>query len=214
MAKVRNGRNRRQVSPSSPPLHCPGVLCGEAELPTRYGVFRAFAIKDAQGQEHIVLIRGDVRGKASVLTRVHSECLTGDVLGSRKCDCGPQLQLALRRITRAPVGMLFYLRQEGRGIGLVHKIRAYKLQEIGFDTVEANVVLGLPIDAREYRLVATVLTGLGVRSIRLLTNSPDKLKKLRSYGIRIAGRVSLRTPATRHNMHYLQTKREKLGHVL
>lgn len=195
-------------------MHCPGVLCGEATLPTRYGAFRAFAIKDAQGQEHIVLIRGDVRGKASVLTRVHSECLTGDVLGSRKCDCGPQLQLALRRIARAPTGMLFYLRQEGRGIGLVHKIRAYKLQEFGFDTVQANVVLGLPIDAREYKLVATVLSGLGVRSIRLLTNSPDKLKKLRSYGIRITGRVSLRTPATKHNIHYLQTKRDKLGHAL
>jgi len=195
-------------------LHCPGVLCGEAELPTRHGVFRAFAIKDARGQEHIVLIRGDVHGGVGVLTRVHSECLTGDVLGSRKCDCGPQLQLALRRIAKARAGMLFYLRQEGRGIGLVHKIRAYRLQELGFDTVQANVVLGLPIDAREYRLVATVLKGLGVRSIRLLTNSPDKVEKLRSYGVRIAGRMPIRTPATRHNMHYLRTKREVLGHDL
>jgi len=187
-------------------------MCGSALLPTAVGTFRAFAIKDAQNAEHLILIRGDVRGRSGVLTRVHSECLTGDVLGSLKCDCGPQLRLAIRRIAKARAGILFYLRQEGRGIGLVHKIRAYRLQEIGFDTVQANVALGLPIDAREYRLVARVLRGLRVRSIRLLTNSPDKVRKLRRSGVRIAARVPLRTRATPQNIHYLRTKREVLGH--
>lgn len=207
----------RRCPPKSPMdgiLSCPGVMCGSALLPTATGAFSAFAIKDARHAEHMVLVRGDVRGRAGVLTRVHSECLTGDVLGSLKCDCGPQLQLALRRLGQARAGILFYLRQEGRGIGLVHKMRAYRLQEIGFDTVQANVALGLPIDAREYRLVARVLRGLDVRSIRLLTNSPDKVQRIRRLGVRVAERVPLRTRATPQNIHYLRTKRDTLGHYL
>jgi GTP cyclohydrolase II len=193
---------------------CPGVRCAEAALPTKYGMFRAFAIRDARGAEHIVLIRGDVQSKERVLVRVHSECLTGDVFGSEKCDCGSQLDLALRAIATESCGIICYLRQEGRGIGLTHKIHAYALQEQGLDTVEANVALGLPVDAREYRIVAEILRSFDVRSIRLLTNNPDKVQQLEACGIRITERVPLRTVPTRHNRSYLVTKRTKLGHAL
>lgn len=202
------------TSASASHFSCPGVRCAEAVLPTRYGTFRAFAIRDAKGAEHIVLIRGEVQGKEGVLVRVHSECLTGDVFGSEKCDCGSQLDLALRAIAREACGMVCYLRQEGRGIGLTHKIRAYALQEQGLDTVEANVALGLPIDAREYRIVAELLRSFDVRSIRLMTNNPDKVQQLKACGIRIAEQVALRVTPTAHSKSYLETKRVKLGHTL
>lgn len=206
--------NRVAPKRSTSRLFCPGVRCAEALLPTKHGTFRAFAIRDAKGAEHIVLIRGEVAGQERVLVRVHSECLTGDVFGSEKCDCGSQLDLALRTIAIEACGIVCYLRQEGRGIGLTHKIHAYALQEQGLDTVEANVALGLPVDAREYGIVGEILRSFDVRSIRLLTNNPDKVQQLQASGIRIAERVPLRTAPTPHNRSYLATKRTKLGHAL
>lgn len=206
--------NRAASKRSTSRLFCPGVRCAEAVLPTRYGTFRAFAIRDAKGAEHIVLIRGEVQGKEDVLVRVHSECLTGDVFGSEKCDCGSQLDLALRTIATESCGIVCYLRQEGRGIGLTHKIHAYALQEQGLDTVEANVALGLPVDAREYGIVGEILRSFDVRSIRLLTNNPDKVQQLQAGGIRITTQVPLRVTPTTHSKSYLETKRTKLGHTL
>lgn len=204
----------RGKQPRKHDQRCPGVSCAEAMLPTRYGRFRAFAVRDDRDAEHIVLIHGEVRDGNRVLTRVHSECLTGDVFGSEKCDCGPQLDLALRVIAGEKCGIVCYLRQEGRGIGLTHKIHAYALQERGLDTVEANVALGLPVDAREYRIAARILHSLGVRSIRLLTNNPDKVAQLEAHGVRIAEQVPLRVPPTPQNFAYIETKRVKLGHSL
>ena len=201
-------------SASSSILHCPGVHCAEALLPTKHGMFRAFAIRDAQDAEHIVLVRGEVQGKEGVLVRVHSECLTGDVFGSEKCDCGSQLDLALRAIAKEACGMVCYLLQEGRGIGLTHKIHAYALQEQGLDTVEANVALGFPADAREYRIVDDILRSFDVRSIRLMTNNPDKVRQLEVCGVRIAERVPLLVTPTAHSKSYLETKRTKLGHAI
>ncbi|MFL6137112.1 MAG: bifunctional 3,4-dihydroxy-2-butanone-4-phosphate synthase/GTP cyclohydrolase II [Frankiaceae bacterium] len=184
-------------------------------LPTRHGAFRAVGYRAADGAEHVALVLGDVDGGDDLLVRVHSECLTGDALGSLRCDCGPQLDAALAAVAARGRGVVVYLRgHEGRGIGLLAKLRAYELQEGGADTVEANVRLGLPVDARDYRAAAEILRDLGVRSVQLLTNNPAKLAGLSAGGVRVRGRVPLSVAATTENHRYLRTKRDRMGHYL
>lgn len=190
-------------------------LVSIADLPSRFGNFRAVAFTaDENGKEHIAIVHGDVRGKSAVPMRIHSECLTGDVLGSLRCDCRDQLIAALEQIGRMPFGVLLYLRQEGRGIGLTNKIRAYALQDRGYDTVEANRALGFGDDERDYRVAAEMLDALGVKSVRLLTNNPSKIVGLRSHGVTVTGRIPLIMTPTRHNISYLLTKQERSGHML
>jgi 3,4-dihydroxy 2-butanone 4-phosphate synthase/GTP cyclohydrolase II len=165
-------------------------------------------------EHHLALVKGDVADGKPVLVRVHSECLTGDVFGSRRCDCGSQLHTALKQIEQEGRGILLYMRQEGRGIGLAAKIHAYKLQEDGFDTVQANLKLGFPSDLREYGLGAQILFDLGVRQLRLLTNNPKKVVGLAGYGLKIVETVPIRVEANTHNKAYLRTKRTKMGHKL
>ncbi len=188
----------------------------EARIPTPYGEFAAHVYASLlDGEEHLALVKGELPTDEPVLVRVHSECLTGDVFGSLRCDCGTQLEAALAKIQAAEHGVVLYLRgQEGRGIGLGHKIRAYNLQEQGRDTVEANVELGLPVDAREYGIGSQILADLGVRRMRLLTNNPSKYGALGGFGLVIVERVPLVVSPTRENARYLRTKQEKLGHVL
>jgi 3,4-dihydroxy 2-butanone 4-phosphate synthase/GTP cyclohydrolase II len=187
---------------------------GNAHLPTRHGEFDAVAYTSLlDGVEHLALVLGDVAGNDGVLVRVHSECLTGDLLGSLRCDCGTQLERSLEAISVAGRGVLVYLRgHEGRGIGLGHKLRAYALQESGYDTVDANLGLGLPVDSREYGVGAQILVDLGVRSIRLITNNPQKYTGLSGYDLEILERVSLPTVITPQNLEYLRTKRDRMGH--
>ena len=185
------------------------------QMPTDYGEFALHLYRSKlDNQHHLALVMGQVSGKANVLVRVHSECLTGDVFGSRRCDCGPQLHQAMRQVAEAGLGVIVYMRQEGRGIGLAPKILAYKLQESGLDTVEANRKLGYPMDLREYGLGAQILADLGLKTIRLLTNNPKKIVGLEGYGLVIVEQVPIRIPANPHNEKYLQTKREKLGHLI
>lgn len=184
-------------------------------LPTAWGEFTMHALETSpDGLENVALTMGRIDDQEPVLTRVHSECLTGDTLFSLRCDCGPQLQAALRAIAAAGRGVLLYLRQEGRGIGLVNKIRAYSLQESGVDTVDANRQLGLPDDARDYTIAADLLTCLGVQRIRLITNSPNKVAALTRLGIEVVERVPLKVASNKHNVGYLQTKRRRMGHFL
>ena len=184
-------------------------------MPTDYGDFDLYLYRsNIDNQHHLALVKGDVAGKANVLVRVHSECLTGDVFGSRRCDCGPQLHQAMRQIAEAGQGVIVYMRQEGRGIGLVPKIQAYKLQEQGYDTVEANLKLGYKMDLREYGLGAQILADLGLRTIRLLTNNPKKVVGLEGYGLEIVEQIPIRVEPNPHNARYLKTKREKLGHLV
>ncbi len=191
-----------------------------AAMPTEFGSFRAVAYRNTlDGTEHLALVMGDVaaagRSGPGVLVRVHSECLTGDILGSLRCDCGGQLEQALRAIAEEGCGAVVYLRgHEGRGIGLGHKIRAYSLQEQGLDTVDANTAQGLPIDSRSYGVGAQILSDLGVRRIRLITNNPAKYGGLDGHGLELVGRVPLPTVETAHNVRYLRTKRERMGHLL
>jgi 3,4-dihydroxy 2-butanone 4-phosphate synthase / GTP cyclohydrolase II len=185
------------------------------KLPTDYGTFDLLLYRATMnGEHHLALVKGDVSDGKPVLVRVHSECLTGDVFGSRRCDCGSQLHTALRQIEQAGRGILLYMRQEGRGIGPAAKIHAYKLQEEGFDTVQANLKLGFPSDLREYGLGAQILFDLGVRQLRLLTNNPKKVVGLAGYGLKIVETVPIRVEANAHNKHYLRTKRTKMGHKL
>ena len=189
---------------------------GEATIPTVAGDFEAVVYESVlDGEQHMAFVVGDVAGAEDVLVRVHSECLTGDVFGSLRCDCGPQLQAALERIAEEGTGVLVYLRgHEGRGIGLGHKIRAYKLQEDGADTVDANLELGLPVDSREYGIGAQILVDLGVTTMRLMTNNPAKYGGLEGFGLDITERVSLESTPNDHNIDYLRTKQQRMGHLL
>ena len=185
------------------------------KMPTDYGDFDLHLYcSKIDGQHHLALVHGDVAGRQKVLVRVHSECLTGDVFGSRRCDCGSQLHQAMRQIAAAGCGVIVYMRQEGRGIGLAPKIKAYKLQEQGYDTVEANQKLGYEVDLREYGLGAQILVDLGLKTIRLLTNNPKKIVGLEGYGLKVIEQVPIRVKPNPHNERYLRTKREKMGHLL
>jgi 3,4-dihydroxy 2-butanone 4-phosphate synthase/GTP cyclohydrolase II len=185
------------------------------KMPTDYGEFDLYLYRSKlDDRHHLALVHGEVAGRAGVLVRVHSECLTGDVFGSRRCDCGPQLHQAMSQVAAAGRGVIVYMRQEGRGIGLAPKIKAYKLQEQGFDTVEANQKLGYGMDLREYGLGAQILTDLGLRKIRLLTNNPKKIVGLEGYGLEIVEQVPIKVKPNPHNARYLKAKREKMGHLL
>jgi GTP cyclohydrolase II len=193
----------------------------EAKIPTRHGEFETHVFRDGGGstgnglaQEHIALVRGQIRLRGDVLVRVHSECITGEVFGSLKCDCKEQLDAAMAAVASAGVGAVLYLRQEGRGIGLINKIRAYALQSDGHDTVDANRLLGLPDDARRYDVVRDMLDHLGVTSVRLLTNNPAKVAGLRKLGVRVVGRVPIVVAPNPHSASYLETKRLRMDHDL
>ncbi|ANG65064.1 GTP cyclohydrolase II [Marinobacterium aestuarii] len=186
-----------------------------SKLPTPWGSFTMVGFEDeSSGKEHVALVFGEVAGSTAVLTRAHSECLTGDALFSLRCDCGFQLQEALKRISEEGSGVLLYLRQEGRGIGLLNKIRAYHLQDGGADTVEANEQLGFAADMRDYSMCLPMLEHLGVQQVRLMTNNPRKVKALEQYGVPVSERVPLQVGKNRHNEQYLATKMGKLGHMM
>jgi len=186
-----------------------------ARIPTAYGDFQlCYYTNTLDSKEHLAFYVGDPAAAESVLVRVHSECFTGDVLGSRRCDCGEQLDQSMAMVAKAGVGVILYLRQEGRGIGLLEKLRAYNLQDEGFDTVDANLMLGHEADARDYSVAALMLQELGVRSARLITNNPAKINALRAAGINVRERVSLEVPANADNAGYLLTKAQRMNHIL
>jgi GTP cyclohydrolase II len=190
-------------------------VAAKAVLPTKFGKFSIYGFEGRGRQEEAVaLVRGNVKGRVAPLVRVHSQCLTGDVLTSQRCDCRAQLELSLKKISEAPSGILLYLPQEGRGIGLMNKLRAYELQDSGMDTVEANESLGFAADAREYEFPAKILKKLGAARIRLLSNNPDKIKQLESAGIRVVERVPCQPRLSKISRAYLQTKKRKMGHLL
>ncbi len=195
---------------------CDNILLGSsARLPTRYGLFRIHAfVCPYSGEEHVALVRGRVAGRSDVLVRLHSECLTGDVFGSERCDCGEQLDAAMKKISESDSGVLLYLAQEGRGIGIANKIAAYHLQDHGVDTVAANQLLGFPADLRSYKCAACMLRVLGVKSIRLMTNNPAKIEELEAYGVQVSERIPLEVPAKASNIQYLLTKKQKMRHLL
>jgi len=187
----------------------------ETNMPTKYGNFKAVGFESkVSGEHHLALIKGDIKSEEEVLVRVHSECLTGDALGSNRCDCGDQLHEAMRRIDEQGKGVIVYLRQEGRGIGLINKLRAYDLQDKGFDTVEANHMLGFKADLRDYGVGAEILASIGVKKMRLLTNNPLKIKGLKGFGLEITQRIPLEMTCSEQNQAYMATKMEKMGHLL
>ena len=187
----------------------------DSKLPMPWGVFTMVGFEDTEtGKEHVAMVFGDVAGEAPVLARIHSECLTGDALFSLRCDCGFQLQEALKRIAETGCGVLLYLRQEGRGIGLLNKIKAYHLQDQGADTVEANEQLGFAADMRDYSMCLPMLEHLGVKTVKLMTNNPRKVAALETYGVSVTERVPLQVGKNRHNEEYLATKMGKLGHMM
>jgi GTP cyclohydrolase II len=188
-------------------------IVARAELPTSFGRFKIFGIEGNPGEEAVALQHGRIQ-KSVPLVRVHSQCLTGDVFTSQRCDCRAQLEFSLRKIAKQPAGIVLYLPQEGRGIGLINKLKAYELQDQGLDTVEANRRLGFAADSRDYEFAAEALKALGVRSVRLLSNNPDKVQQLEQSGIRVVERVPCRPPTSHHSRKYLRTKKAKLGHIL
>ena len=209
MAKKTSSKRARHRSPGDT------RLVAHAELPTRYGRFTIYGFQGRGVQEEAVaLVRGNPGGRVAPLVRVHSQCLTGDVLTSQRCDCRAQLEMSLKKIGRAPSGILLYLPQEGRGIGLMNKLRAYELQDGGMDTVEANVSLGFAADAREYDFPARILRKLGAKRIRLLSNNPDKVKQLESGGVRVVERIPCQPRISKISRTYLRTKKRKMGHLL
>jgi GTP cyclohydrolase II len=190
-------------------------IVASAELPSEFGTFQVHVFRNSQdSHEHVALVRGDVAGESDVLTRLHSECLTGDAFGSLRCDCRAQLTSAMSDIGAAERGIVLYLRQEGRGIGLANKIAAYALQQQGYDTVDANLMLGFAADERDYSVAAAMLDALGVCSVALMTNNPDKIQKLSVAGVEVSRRVAHEMPPNPHNCDYLATKAERSGHLL
>ena len=205
---------KKRSTSKAKPAKTPRIVA-RAHLPTRYGRFTIYGFQGRGAQEEAVaLVRGKLNGHTTPLVRVHSQCLTGDVLTSQRCDCRAQLELSMKKIGRAPSGVLLYLPQEGRGIGLMNKLRAYELQDGGMDTVEANVSLGFAADAREYDFPAKVLKRLGAKKIRLLSNNPDKVRQLESAGIRVVERVPCQARISKISRTYLETKKRKMGHLL
>ena len=187
----------------------------KTDMPTRYGHFTAYGyVNKLNGEHHVALVKGEVGEGENLLCRVHSECLTGDTFGSLRCDCGQQLHAAMRQIEEEGRGILLYMRQEGRGIGLINKLRAYELQEQGMDTLEANLALGFKGDEREYYIGAQILRDLGAKTLRLLTNNPDKVYQLQDFGMEILERVPIQAPANPHDIRYLRTKQNRMGHLL
>lgn len=187
----------------------------EINMPTKYGDFKMYGfVNQLNGEHHVALVKGEINEESPILTRIHSECLTGDALGSRRCDCGEQYDAAMKKIAEEGSGILLYMRQEGRGIGLINKLKAYALQDQGYDTVEANVMLGFPADMRDYSVSAQILKILGVKKLRLMTNNPRKINSLENYGIQVVERVAIQMNHNEKNAFYLKTKKEKLGHLL
>ena len=185
------------------------------KMPTKYGEFTAYGyVNRLNGEHHVALVKGDIGDGKDVLCRVHSECLTGDVFGSLRCDCGQQFAAAMSQIEKEGRGIVLYMRQEGRGIGLINKLRAYELQEQGMDTLEANLALGFDGDEREYYIGAQILRDLGVKTLHLLTNNPDKVYQLEEFGMEITERIPIQMSATMYDLFYLQTKQKRMGHIL
>lgn len=185
-----------------------------ADLPSRFGDFQIVAYyNDHDDKEHVAIVHGDICGKEDVPLRLHSECLTGDVTGSLRCDCRDQLEASLKKIAKVPFGIVLYLRQEGRGIGLLNKLKAYQLQDSGYDTVEANKALGFRDDERDYAVAAHMLKSLEIKSIKIMTNNPKKIEDLKRHGVKVNGRIPLVIPPNKYNIKYLQTKQKKSGHL-